>query len=309
MRTTAWLRTVVPGILLGLMLGVGSTAARPTAIPAGNLIVNPGAEDSPGTANDLPLAPPAGWTTTGNLTVWLYGSQGDRPDKAFAASIGGGANLFSGGPGAGAPGGKPGQPTARQSIDVSAAATEIDAAGVAATLKGFIGGYTTAEDFAQVDALFYDAAGTQLPGRLRIGPVTMDDRKKLTTLLERSAVANVPTGTRRIDVVISVTPDSQGKNSAFVDNLSLTLGKAAPAMPTLTVKCSGKTLVATVQPATGSVVSSVTFLVNGKPVALDKKAPFSARIGTAGLPAQLKVTARVNQAGKTIELKKTIRRC
>lgn len=69
------------------------------------------------------------------MTAWTYGALGDRPDKAFAASIGGGANFFSGGPG-----GIPAPPTASQAIDVSDAAVEIDAGGVAATLKAFIGG-------------------------------------------------------------------------------------------------------------------------------------------------------------------------
>ena len=56
-------------------------------------------------------------------------------------------------------------------------------------------------------------------------------------------------------------------------------------------------------------MSSVTFLVNGKAVAIDKKAPFIARIGTKGLPARLKVTARVKQAGKTVVLTKARKRC
>jgi hypothetical protein len=73
--------------------------------------------------------------------------------------------------------------------------------------------------------------------------------------------------------------------------------------------CKAKTLVVTVRPAKGTKVTSVTFLVNGKAAAIDKKAPFTARIGTAGLAAQLKVTARVKVAGKTTVLTKSIARC
>jgi hypothetical protein len=288
------------------LLAAGPLGAGTGAVPTGNLVTNPGAEDSPGTIFDIVVVP-VGWTTTGALSAWTYGALGDRPDKAFAASIGGGVTFFSGGPG-----GIPGQPTARQTIDVSGAAVEIDASGVAATLSAFIGGYTVSEDIAQVDALFYDASGTRLGG-VRIGPVNRDDRNRLTVLLKRSAVANIPKGTRRIDVVISVTVDNNGKNQAYVDNISLTLGKAitppVAGKPTLTVACSGKTLVATVRPAKGATVSSVTFSVNGKPVAIDKKAPFTARIGTKGLAAQLKVTARVKQGGKTVVLTKTRKRC
>jgi uncharacterized Zn-binding protein involved in type VI secretion len=293
---------------VGALLVAGPLAARTGAVPGGNLVKNPGAEDSPGAEADI-VVKPVGWTTTGALSAWTYGAQvGDRPSKAFAAEIGGGANFFSGGPG-----GIPGIPTASQTIDVSGAAAEIDTGEVAATLSALMGGYTVSEDLARVDALFYDAAGSQLGG-VRIGPVNRDDRKRLTVLLPRSAVATVPKNTRRIDVAISVTVDNNGKNQAYVDNISLTLGKASTAAPTtgtatLAVACSGKTLVVTVHPAAGSKVTSVTFLVNGKPVAIDKKAPFTARIGTSGLAAQLKVTARVHAAGKTVAYTKTIRRC
>ena len=116
--------------------------------------------------------------------------------------------------------------------------------------------------------------------------------------------------------------DFNGKNHAYVDNISLTLAKVSttpPAPPpttppatgkaTLVAICSGKTLVVTVRPAKGTVVSSVTFLVNTRAVGVDKKAPFTARIGTAGLPAQLKVGARVKVSGKTIVLTKAVKRC
>ena len=108
--------------------------------------------------------------------------------------------------------------------------------------------------------------------------------------------------------------DFNGKNHAYVDNISLTLAKVSTTPPatgkaTLVAICSGKTLVVTVRPAKGTVVSSVTFLVNTRAVGVDKKAPFTARIGTAGLPAQLKVGARVKVSGKTIVLTKAVKRC
>ena len=314
-------RLVLTAVGIMLLLAAAATAGTTSgvAIPSSNLVRNPGAEESPGTAADLVVAI-AGWTTTGSLTAWTYGGLGDRPDKTYAASIGGGQAFFSGGPG-----GVAGVPTASQQIDVSAAAVEIDAGTVAATLAALIGGYTVSEDLARVDALFYDAAGTRL-GSVGIGPVNRDDRNRMTVLLPRTATADVPKLTRRIDVVISVKVDFNGKNHAYVDNISLTLAKVAttppapppttpPAPPSATGKatlvaiCSGKTLVAMVRPAKGPVVSSVTFLVNTRPVGVDKKAPFTARIGTAGLPAQLKVGARVKVGGKTIVLTKAVKRC
>lgn len=297
-RPTTW--AVATGAIVGALFVAGPLGARTGAIPGGNLVKNPGAEDSAGAATDT-VVPIAGWVTTGPMTAWTYGALGDRPDQSFAASINGGASFFSGGPG-----GVAGAPTASQRIDVSGAAAEIDVGDVAATLSAYVGGYTVSGDLPQVDAVFYDAASVRLGG-IHIGPVNREQRKRATTLLKRSTSVNLPKTTRRIDVVISVQVDNNGKNHAYVDNVSLTLAKPAPTA--LVVTCAKKTILAKVSPAKGSVVTSVVFLVNGKPLAIDKKAPFSARIATAGLPAQLKVAARVKAGGKNVTLTKAIRRC
>ena len=296
--------------IAGALLVAAPLAARSSAIPTGNLVQNPGAEDSPGT-DVATVVKPVGWMTTGNLSTWTYAPrEGDKPTKAFSATIGGGTNFFAGGPGDNS--GKQTTHTASQTIDVSGAATEIDAGQVGATLTAFIGGYTVGDDLATVTARFLDAAGAQL-GSVRVGPVSIDDRKRLTVLLKRTAQANVPLNTRSIAVVITVTANGNGAHHAYIDNISLTLGKATvalpPAKPTLVVTCKAKKLTATVRPAKGSKVTSVTFLVGGKALAIDKKAPFTARIGTAGLAAQLKVSARVKADGKTTTLTKSIARC
>jgi hypothetical protein len=302
------LRWIGPaGALTAALLLAAPLAARPGAIPGGNLVQNPGAEASPGTVDDI-VVKPAGWTTTGALSVWKYPTrEGDRPTTAFAATIGGGENFFSGGPG-----GVMGQPTASQTIDVSGAATEIDAGQVGATLTAFIGGYTVSEDLATVSARFLDAAGASL-GSVRIGPVNRDDRKRLTVLLRRSAQANIPKSTRNIGVVIEVTVDNNGKNHAYVDNISLTLAKASSTplttkKATLTVKCSAATLVATVKPAAGQKVKRVTFTASGRK-ATDTKAPFTARFPTKGLPAQILVKAKVVSDRPVQNLSKKAKRC
>ena len=300
---------ILPAAAVGALLLASPLAARQAAIPSGNLVVNPGAEDSPGTTVAT-VVKPAGWATTGALSVWEYAPRElDRPTQAFAATIGGGTNFFAGGPGDNS--GTQSTHTASQTIDISGAATEIDAGQVGATLSAFLGGYTVSEDLATVTARFLDAAGANL-GSVRVGPVTRDDRKRLTVLLKRTAQANVPLKTRSIAVVIAVKADGNGANHAFVDNISLTLGKAIVVVipkPTLVAACKGKTLIATVKPAKGAKVTSVAFILNGKTVATDKKAPFTTPIGTFGLAAPLKLTARVNQGGKTITLTKAVRRC
>lgn len=303
---------LLAGGLAAFLVLAAPLGAGPHAIPSGNLVQNPGAEESTGATYDY-VVPIAKWATGGPMTAWVYGMFGDRPDKAFAATIDGGANFFSGGPG-----GVAGTPVASQTIDVSAAAAEIDEGSVAATLAAYIGGYGAAnvstEDLARVDAVFYDAAASRL-GSLRIGPVTGRDRNGRTVLLKRSGTANLPKLTRRIDVVISVVTDENGKHHAFVDNISLTLGKAttppppAVAKPTLVVTCAAKKIVATVTPAKGAAVSSVTFLLNGKPAAIDKKAPFTAKFGTSGLPTLVRVGARVKAGSTTVTLTKAVKRC
>ena len=298
------------GALAAALLLAAPLAARPGAIPSGNLVQNPGAEDSPGT-DVATVVKPVGWTTTGALSNWTYAAaEGDKPTKAFAATIGGGKNFFSGGPGDNS--GKQTTHTASQTIDASGAATEIDAGQVGATLTAFIGGYTAAEDLATVTARFLNAAGAEL-GSVRVGPVNRDDRKLLTVLLKRTAQAKLPPNTRSIAVAITVKADGNGANHAFVDNISLMLGKASATPPatakaTLTTRCSGTTLVATVKPAAGQKVKRVTFRASGRKV-VDSRAPFAARFTIKGLPARILVKAQVASDRPTQNLSKSVRRC
>ena len=295
------------GALTVALLVAAPLAATPGAIPGGNLVQNPGAEDSPG--SDVPtVVKPVGWATTGKFSTWAYpAAEGDWPTRAFAATIGGGKNFFAGGPGDNS--GKQTTHTASQTIDVSGAATEIDAGQVGATLTAFIGGYTAAEDLATVTARFLNAAGAEL-GSVRVGPVSRDDRKLKTVLLKRTAQANVPPNTRSIAVVITVTADGNGANHAFVDNISLMLGKAstATAKATLVARCSGTALVVTVKPAAGQKVTRVTFNAFGRKV-VDSKAPFVARFATKSLPAQFVVKAQVASDRPVQSLSKSVRRC
>jgi hypothetical protein len=304
MRRSALIALV--GGLATILVMAAPLGAGPSAVPVGNLVQNPGAEDSLGSPVPI-VTRPVGWTTTGSLSVWAYAPRElDWPTQAFAATIGGGKNFFAGGPGDNSL--KPSTHTAAQTIDVAGAATEIDAGQVGATLTAFIGGYTVAKDLATVTARFLNAAGAQI-GSVRVGPVTFEERKRLTVLLKRTARANLPRETRSIAVVITVTGDGNGQHHAFVDNISLTLGKAIVVKPTLVVTCVKKKISATVKPAKGVAVTAVTFLLNGKAAAIDKKAPFAAKFATSGLPAQVRVGARVTSGGKVVTLTKSIRRC
>lgn len=297
------------GVAAAALLLAAPLAARSGAVPAGNLIQNPGFEAGASSVDDNTVLP-AAWKTSGKPSVWIYVAVAtDRPDKDVAAKIGGGANFLSGGQPASALGSGPATATASQAIDVSSAAAEIDAGGVAANLSAFLGGYSAQQDTARVDARFLSAGGAALSS-VRIGPVTREQRNNQTTLLKRAAQAAMPKGTRSIDVVITMSsPDSNTKVHGFADNISLTLGRPSTmAKPTLTVKCSGKTLVATVKTAVVQNVKRVTFSTSGRKV-IDTKAPFTARFPTKELPAQIVVKARVAGDGPAQTLSKKIKRC
>jgi len=301
-RSSMAVLAIVTAAIVGLFLA-GPLKARSSALPTGNLVQNPGGEADVGANNYSTTVAPQGWVTTGTFTAVQYNTP-DSPTTAFAAQIGGGNNYFAGGRNAPVS-------TATQVIDVSGATTDIDAGGVQAKLSAYLGGYASQRDAAMVDAVFLSATDAQL-GSVRVGPVGPTDRQGKTTLVLRSAAASVPKGTTKIKVVMTSTRADGTYNDGYFDNISLELGTTPPppaAKPTLVTSCSAKTLVATVHPAAGSKVQSVTFVVNGVAVLVDTKAPFTLRFKATGHPSKLKVSARVRAAGKTTVVAKTVRPC
>ena len=181
---------------IAALLVAGPLAAKPSTLPAGNLIQNPGGEADQGANDSSTVVPPQGWATTGTFTSVKYGAP-DFLTTAFAGQIGGGTNFMSGGKNAPVS-------TATQTIDVSGASTEIDAGGVQAKLSAYLGGYTSQKDAGMADATFLSATDSQL-GTARVGPVTPADRQSKTTLVLRSTTASVPKGTTKIKVVLTST--------------------------------------------------------------------------------------------------------
>jgi mRNA-degrading endonuclease toxin of MazEF toxin-antitoxin module len=202
------------------MVAVAVPGSASAVIPAGNLVLNPGAEAGAGGNGDPIIRPIPNWTPTGNFTVINYGTAG-APTTADSTAIGGGSHLFYGGP-------SNSLSTASQSIDVSGASTEINAGGVRANLNAYIGGYFNQEDSGKVDAIFKNAGGTEL-GRLTIGPVTSSDRGTATKVLYRNGAGVVPANTRSITVVLTSIkgPDAGTYNDGFIDNVNVTLAAAA----------------------------------------------------------------------------------
>ena len=252
-------------------LGVYGGGAR-AAVPPGNLIVNGNAESGTGSSDSSTTAPVPipGWTTTPNITEHTYDPAGSAafPDVNVSAAIGGGNQFFAGGPDSSTDNTVE---TATQNIDVSAAATEMDAGKVAATLSADLGGFSTQGDNAAVTATFLNSAGGQL-GTLTIGPVTAADRNNTTKLLRRSSSGTAPPGTRTVRVVLTATKTDGSYNDAYADNLSLTLtGSSGPVI--------GRTLNAA--PVKGKVL-----------VRLPKGHGFVALSGAQQLPVGTQIDAR-----------------
>jgi hypothetical protein len=300
-----------------LALAASATAVD-RALPAGNLVRNPGGEVPLGgaTASAPPVLPVA-WQNeeakdkSGQpgkpVQVLRYGTHQSVLPRALSASISGGRNFFNGGYPSGIT-------KAFQVLDVRAAAGDIDERGVKACLSAYLGGglegAAGTNAIARVDVAFL-GEDDAVRGRLAIGPVTRAHRKDAATLLRRAAEGGVPAGTRALRVALTLSADYPS-NHAMADNISVALTKGN-CEPLLDVKCVKKALIATVTPSAVAATKRVRFVVKaGKRTkqVIDKRAPFSGRFTMNGLTGRLTVSASVTQTGSgDIALTKKSRRC
>jgi hypothetical protein len=148
-----------------------SASGAQAAVPTGNLIQNPGADEAAGETDSTGLEIPH-WFTSGDLSAVQYGSPvPGYPTVADSNAIGGGANFFSGGKN------DPDMTsTAFQFIEIPGAASEIDAGRVSTTLSAYLGGKPYDNDTATVTASFEDEHSDIVFGAVQIGPVTAADR-------------------------------------------------------------------------------------------------------------------------------------
>ena len=186
------------------------------AVPGGNLVSNPGAEAAAGAADSATQLPLPGWTVESTFTAVKYGASGFLTVED-GARLDGGVNFFAGGPGGEVS-------AASQTIDVSAAAAEIDAGNLSMSLSALIGGYASQEDAATVSATPLNSSSFGIGPATTIGPVTQAERKSTTDLLRRSATFAVPAGTRKVSVRITATRMAGSYNDGYVDNVNLSFG-------------------------------------------------------------------------------------
>lgn len=190
-----------------------------------NLIQDGDAEAATAVHGDQKIALDVpGWSRTGQFDVEQYSSSGQfSPNAPGPANRG--RNYFTGGPNSALS-------TAYQDIDVSAAAAAIDGGAVQYNASAWLGGNGGDHDYAVLSIDFKNWAGGVL-SNVQLGPVTADDRKGLTSLLQRSQNGLVPAGTRQIHVLLTMTRKDGDYNDGYADNISLAL--LVPTRPSINV--------------------------------------------------------------------------
>ena len=188
-----------------------------------NLIVNPGAEAGPGLEEQTnpPLKEVPGWTIAGGFTVGQYGgvslleAPGYWPDR--------GRNYFFGGPN-----GKV-RSTATQTIDLSAAAAEIDAGRVKFLLSSFLGGGGFSDTgSANIRAQFQNSAGATLVDSVINGP-SRDESQTVAMLFVRATSGFLQPNVRKVVITVDLTDPRAGDiSSSGADDISLVLVQNEP---------------------------------------------------------------------------------
>ncbi len=274
-RSVCFSRQALPvrtPLIVVAALATAALACAPlagAAIPQGNLVQNPGAEQPAAPASDTGVAPPAGWSPSLGFTVMAYGRTG-FPPTSVGDGIGGGTNFFAGGPGVASSG-------ADQLVDLSAAAAEIDAGHVDANLSAYLGGLGSQSDAASVTVTFSSdpgADGGQLGAPLTVGPVTAADRNDVTALLRRAASVTVPVGARSLLISIDTTRTDGAYDDGYADNVSLVLSdntQPPPPPPTTTTEPPPP-------PPSGSAPPHVTAVRSAAPIVAGHTAVVSAEL-------------------------------
>lgn len=232
-----------------------STVAAP-AVTSPNLLVNPGAEVGDPSLSGYSSVTIPGWTVTGTPTVIQYGAPRNLwpiglgfplPNlpsflgfpKAGSGPPDGGNQFFGGGDVATA--------TLTQTVDLRAAAGDIDTGTTPFNLSGWLGGYVTDPSGASVKVNFLDVNKTYL-GAAELRRVGALERWFQTGFKQRTTTGTLPVGTRYAQVVVTLLDTHQVTfgipwllggvdfeyNNAFADNIAFSVGADLPAPPAVT---------------------------------------------------------------------------
>ncbi|MCV2355440.1 PEP-CTERM sorting domain-containing protein [Paucibacter sp. B2R-40] len=206
MKTTTLLRTCAAAAL-----AVASLAAQAADLGS-NLIVNGDAESGV-----------SGWTVYAGTDLFQsvsYGSNWVLPTQP--GPVNRGAKMFAGASSAFSAG--------FQAIDVSSLTASFAAGTTSFDLNGYLGGWTSQGDNAQLLVTFIDAASADI-SMVTLGPVTPADRGNQTGLLYRQVTGFVPAGTSSIKFDLTMERLNSSDNDGYADNLAFVLNTAAVPEP------------------------------------------------------------------------------
>jgi|GEM_PF-5652084 len=197
-----------------------SVADANLTVPEVNLLPFGDAEGLENADGNTAIVPP-GWTVEGYLIAAPWGAPGGWPTFADPGPPDRGQSFFSGGP-------DNAVTTATIHIDLPSSPARIDSGRVVAELSGWFGGFLGQNDMAALIATFLDPQDSELQ-TTRVGGITADQRQGHTGLLRDSAIVPVPTGARRVKVVLEMRRSANnGFNDGYADNLRLVLRDPIP---------------------------------------------------------------------------------
>jgi uncharacterized protein (TIGR03437 family) len=183
-----------------------------------NLVLNGDAESGSAVQNatDAKVSSIPNWTTTAGFSVGVYGG-GNFLSVGDYGPVKRGSKFFYGGPGAQ-------RSTAVQTVDLTAAAVDIDAGRVKYNFSGYlglIGGSLDTLYLASLKAEFQDAGGATLLTATANAPSEADASFPAGLLL-RAATGFLPVNVRKAKITIDLyTGDAYNNHAA--DNISLVL--------------------------------------------------------------------------------------
>jgi hypothetical protein len=201
---------LLAALIVGLMVGACPTASAATS---GNMLVNPGAEEGDGSSI-------AGWSASSTYRRSTYGSTAESPDVAEASGFGGGTYFLD--PGRSA------EARLEQTLDISGESMAIDGGQKELYFGGYFGGYATREDTARLLVTPLDAMDLALGPAMAVGGPTAAARAGRTVMLDCYAVGRLPSGTRRLRVVVEARGGDDA-NYGYADELWVTFDAIAQA--------------------------------------------------------------------------------
>lgn len=179
-----------------------------------NVIKNQGAEDGAASVDGQTVVLIPDWVSTGSVTIVSYDTPGDFPAQGDSGPADRGNKLFVGGPGEGP------VVTLSQEIVIPPNCNEFHQSHTLFEARAWLGGFSDQEDYAEVQLQFLGDQDDLL-WTVAIGPVTAADRDNVTGLRFRGAAGDVPGGTAKVIVTVTLTRFGGDYNNAFVDALEL----------------------------------------------------------------------------------------